>query len=88
VAASSVQAGPPKLLSQLFGGPPSGAGSRHRYQSRFGPCSEDRLCANQACWSEVWLGTKSRMIFSPRAWASRTSSSKFASVPKRASMPL
>ena len=56
---------PPKLLSQLFGGPPPGRGSRQMYQSRFGLSREARLSRNQGCWSEVWFGTKSRMTLQP-----------------------
>ena len=62
---------PPKLLSQLLGGPPSGAGSRQRYQSRFGLSRDERLSRNHGCWSEVWLGTKSRMSFRPAPMRSR-----------------
>ena len=53
-------------ISQLFGGPPSGAGSRQIYQSRFGLSRDDRLSTNHGCWSEVWFGTKSRISFRPR----------------------
>ena len=65
----SVQALPPNSDSQLFGAPPSGFGSRHRYQSRFGLSRELRLSMNQGCWSEVWFGTRSRMIFRPASCA-------------------
>ena len=43
-----------------------GAGSRQMYQSRLGLSREARLSRNQGCWSEVWLGTRSRMTLSPR----------------------
>jgi hypothetical protein len=49
VASSHVQALPPKLLIQLFGGPPSGAASRQIYQSRFGSARDRRLAMNQGC---------------------------------------
>src|SRR5436190_19936110 len=57
----------PKSLIQLLGGPPSGAGSRQMYQLRFGFSWEERLSTNQGCRSDVWLGTKSSRILSPRA---------------------
>ena len=55
----------------MFGGPPSGAGSRQMYQSRLGLSREARDSMNHGCWSEVWFGTKSRITFSPRACAAR-----------------
>ncbi len=39
---SNCQAEPPKSLVQLLGGPPSGAGSRQMYQSRFSFVRLDR----------------------------------------------
>src|ERR1035437_108687 len=41
----------------------------------------------QGCRSDVWLGTKSSRILSPRRWAWASRSSKSASVPKRGSTP-
>lgn len=35
------------------------------YQSRFGLSLDDRDSLNQACWSEVWLMTRSRISFMP-----------------------
>ena len=51
VRASSVQAGPTASNSdrQSFGGPPSGAPSRHTYQSRFGLSRLERESANHGC---------------------------------------
>src|SRR6476661_1445407 len=82
------QALPPNSDSQLFGSPPSAAGSRQMYQSRFGLLYEARLSMNQGCWSEVWLGTRSRMTLSPLACAAFTSASKSAIVPNSGSMPV
>ena len=45
------------MLIQLFGGPPSGAGSRHVYQSRFALEGPLRDSTNQGCSTEVWFGT-------------------------------
>ena len=70
------------------GGPPSGAGSRHRYQSRFGSSRELRDAANHGCWSEVWFGTKSQMTRSDRAWASASRRSKSSSEPNSGSTPV
>ena len=42
MASSHSQADPPNTLAQLLGGLPSGAGSRHRYQSRRGLVREAR----------------------------------------------
>ena len=47
--ASGVQAGPPKLLTQLFGGEPSGLGSAHTYHSRLAAVREDRDSPNHGC---------------------------------------
>jgi len=81
-AASKVQAGPPNSLSQLLGGPPSPRGSRQTYQSRFALLRDERLSTNHGCWSEVWFGTKSRMMRRPLPCAAATSRSKSASDPK------
>jgi hypothetical protein len=54
---SNSHALPPKLLIQLLGGPPSGAGSRQMYQSRFSLSRAARLSMNHGCSSDVWLGT-------------------------------
>jgi hypothetical protein len=35
------------------------------HQSRFGLSFEDLDSLNQACWSEVWLMTRSRINFIP-----------------------
>jgi hypothetical protein len=53
VASSHSQAEPPKSLIQLLGGPPSGAGLRQMYQSRFGLAREERLSTNQGWRSDV-----------------------------------
>jgi len=37
------------------------------YQSRFGLSLEDLDSLNQACWSDVWLMTRSRINFMPLA---------------------
>ena len=71
-----------KALDQLFGGEPSGLGSRQTYQSRYGLSRLERDSWNQGCWSELWFGTRSRITRMPRAWASATSRSKSARVPK------
>ena len=47
LAGSSSQPPPPAWLCQLLGGPPSGAGSRQMYQSRFGFARDDRDSSNQ-----------------------------------------
>ena len=77
---------PPKTLSQLFGGVPSGAGSAQTYQSAVGPLRPRRLAANQGCWSEVCPPTRSTSSFSPRACAACSTRSKSASAPKAASI--
>ena len=67
MCSSKVQAGPSmNVATQLLGGPPSGAGSRHTYQSRFGSSRLDRDAWNHGCWSEEWLGTKSSTTRMPR----------------------
>jgi hypothetical protein len=57
------------------------------YQSRFGLSRERRDTWNQGCWSEVWLGTKSRITRMLRACSAVTRRSKSASVPNIGSMP-
>ncbi len=57
------------------------------YQSRFGFVRDDRLSANQGCAIDEWLGTKSRITFSLRRWASAISASNSASVPNSGSIP-
>ncbi|KYF80635.1 hypothetical protein BE20_54460 [Sorangium cellulosum] len=57
------------------------------YQPRFALSREARDSRNQGCRSEVWFGTKSRMILRPTPCTSRTSASNSSSVPKRGSMP-
>lgn len=37
------------------------------YQLRFGLSFEDLDSLNQACWSDVWLTTRSKMSFMPLA---------------------
>ena len=83
---SSVQAGPLKALPQPFGGLPSAWGLRHQYQSRFGLVSDDFDSWNQACSSLVWFTTRSITIFRPRSWASASSRSNSARLPKTGSM--
>ncbi|CPU62381.1 Uncharacterised protein [Mycobacteroides abscessus] len=56
------------------------------YRARSGEPSGDASAAwNQACWSDVWFGTRSTMIRMPRACAWARSSSKSASVPNSGS---
>ena len=81
-AASNVQAGPPNTLSQLFGGPSVGA----RCTSRDSASRDERDSRTTDARSEVWLGTKSRISFMPRACAAATSASKSSSVPKSGSI--
>jgi hypothetical protein len=68
-----------KCRVQLLGGPPSGAGSRHTYQSRLGSSREERDSTNQGCWSEVWFGTQSSHTCIPRSCAAAISESRSAS---------
>jgi len=77
----------PHNWHSAFGGPPPGAASRQMYQSRLGLLRDARLSRNQTCWSELWLGTKSRMSLRPRAWTAASSRSKPARSPKIGSMP-
>jgi hypothetical protein len=46
VVSSKAHALPPNSDSQLFGTPPSAAGSRQMYQSRLGLSREERLSTN------------------------------------------
>ena len=78
---SSVHAEPPKLLTQLFGGEPSGFGSAQTYQSRFGLSRDERDSWNHGCSMLVWFGTRSSSTLMPRVAASAMSSSTSASVP-------
>ena len=67
-----VQAAPPKIDSQLFGGssPVAPRPSRNRYRPRSGePGALARAAWNQTCSSEVWLGTRSTSTRTPRPWA-------------------
>ena len=88
VASSKVHAGPAALNtdSQSLGGPPSGAPSRHTYQSRFGSSRLERDASNHGCRSDEWFGTQSRMIRIPRAWHALVRASKSSSVPNCGSM--
>jgi len=53
-AGADVQAGPPKLPCQLFGGgEPSGLALAQTYQSAFGLSDEVLASRNQGCWFEV-----------------------------------
>ena len=76
VARQRVQAGPPKTDSQSLGGSspssprPAGSGSGARRR----PGRSASAARNQACWSEVWLGTMSTMTRRPRSCASPMSS--------------
>ena len=87
VASSSVHAAPQarKADSQSLGGPPSGAGSRQTYQSRFGSSRLRRDASNHGWRSEVWLGTQSITMRMPRVWHSATRRSKSARLPNRGS---
>ena len=78
---SHSQAGPPKIESQLFGGPPSGLGSPQTYQLALGLSRLDRLSRNQRWVSEVWLRTRSIITRSSSSCARWISASKSASVP-------
>ncbi len=86
-AGSRVQAGAVRSneATQLLGGAPSGVASRQTYQSRWALSRPDTASTNHGCWSEVWLGTQSMMIRSPRAWASSTRWSNSSRVPNRGS---
>ena len=66
---------------QLFGGPPSGPPSRQTYQSRLGSSATERG-GEPRVPVECGSGTKSTITRTPRAWASASSPSKSASVPK------
>ena len=84
-----VQAGPPKIDCQSFGGrsPPGPRPGRNQNRSRSaepGPAAS--AAWNQGCWSEPWFGTMSMMILMPSACASPISASASASVPKTGSM--
>ncbi len=84
-----VQAGPPKIDCQLFGGwsPPGPLPGRNQNLSRAadpGPAAS--ASANHGCRKEPWLGTTSMMIFMPSACASVISASASARVPKTGSM--
>ena len=60
------------------------AGSRHRYQSAYGPVRDAaRRPTNQGCSSLVWFMTRSSTTRMPAAWASSTSRSKSASRPEQ-----
>ena len=87
VGSWNVQAGAvrSKAATQLLGGDPSGAGSRHTYQSRWALSRDDAASTNHGCWSEVWLGTQSMTTRMPRSWASATRASKSARSPKSGS---
>ena len=58
------------------------ARSRQIYQSRFALTRDARLSTNHGCRSEVWFGTKSRMMRRPLPCAAATNRSKSASDPK------
>ena len=75
-----------EMAQPIVGRTRPGAPSRQIYQSRL-LAFLARLSLNQGCSIEVWFGTKSRMILSPRAWASATSASKISSDPKIGSTP-
>src|SRR3954454_17129215 len=70
------------MLFQLFGGPPSGPGSRHTYQSRCGASPAPRASTNHACSSLGWLGTRSSSTRMPRSRAAAISVSSVASEPR------
>ena len=57
VASSHSHAGPPQIEIQLFGGEPSGFGSRQTYQSRFGSSRDERDATNHGWSLDVWFGT-------------------------------
>ena len=79
--------GTAELGSQLFGGPPSGAGSRQMYQSRRrvrrGSTGFRRT---RDAASDVWFGTKSRINRRPSPCAASTSRSKVGRSPKSGSI--
>ncbi|SKX95419.1 Uncharacterised protein [Mycobacteroides abscessus subsp. abscessus] len=82
-------AGPPKMLTQLFGGssPFSPRPSRKMYRARSGlPGPAASASMNHWCWSLVWLGTRSIVTRISRSCASAISSSKVARSPKSGSM--
>src|ERR1700733_4051678 len=84
-----VQAGPPKIDCQLFGGssPETPRPARNQNRDRAaepGPAAS--AATNHGCRSEEWLGTTSTMILIPCACASAMSASASASVPKTGSI--
>ena len=85
MVSSRVQAGPPKLLTQLFGGPPSPRPSAQTYQSRHGERRDEREAMNHGCWSLVWFGTRSSRTRMPRRAASVTRRSNTVMVPSSGS---
>ena len=84
-----VQAGPPKMDCQSFGGrsPAGPRPARNQNLARSAdPGGAASAVRNHGCWSDPWLGTMSMMILIPSSCASAMSASASASVPNTGSM--
>src|SRR5450759_4379383 len=80
-----VQAGPPNLDSQLFGGssPSSPRPVRNTYLSRAAlPGADASASWNQPCADDVWFGTRSTSTRRPCSCAAASSASTSARVPR------